>query len=456
MKQITRNMLIVLLLLVLSSNKTDLLNAQTVDLPAPQDPQIENLAFKILQKQAAEYERALSDLISKNIEKYIPDDRFHLSVRIFWNPNKLAQIKMKRDEIKKKSGKLPGFNVFVRNKEESLDYYLGAGSVMKLKVEVLIDETLPKHYTKFIHEIVPIQARFITERGDSVRVTAIPFPKAKKRTLPLDKDIPLSADGATNAVMSAVGQGMRDLSDIQPVIIHPVLQKYISDYERFLKSKLQILVEEYIEKKNFLLDIKFFWNAGEIDKLKKLITRRDVEGKVKLPGFGVWIEEKDSLYDTIASSTTLMRMEISIMLDQSVEISVEPFLKKVIPISIKFMPERGDKLVIFRGDFPKLGEELKLSGIRHQRGDRALIAENDTEQEINNAFFRGDYRRGILLVDLLLGKTTDPVERLPLLKKKGSFHIMLQERKLAKLAWDEVKKMNESDAETSEILEYME
>ncbi len=97
--------------------------------------EIENLAFKILQKQAAEYELALSQMISESLTKYIPENRFHLSVRIYWNPYKIDQLKLKNQELKRKATKLPGFSVFVREEERGLDYYLGAGSVMKLKVD---------------------------------------------------------------------------------------------------------------------------------------------------------------------------------------------------------------------------------------------------------------------------------------------------------------------------------
>lgn len=418
---------------------------------------VENLAFKILQKQAAEYEMALTDLITKRLARYIPEDRFHLSVRIFWNPYKIDQIRLKNKELKRKSTKLPGFPVFIREEERGLDYYMGAGSVMKLKIDVLIDETLPQRYTDFIYKMVPIQARFVSERGDSVEVTPIPFPESKIEEKPelasMDKDIPLSADDASVALMKSIEDGKKRLEEMEPVILHPVLQRYIADYEKYVTAKLKDLVGNYVADNKFLLSTKFYWDPEEIKKLKTLVTKADVDSKVKLPGFSIYIEERDSLYEMMANSTTLLEMEISIMLDESVSPEVDPFLRKMIPMSIKLIPERGDTLTITRGYFPKLGEELKRA--LSKKSDESLQTDQEYETEINEAFYNGNYRRSLVLVDLLLAKKTNPQERLPLLKKKGSLHLLLQEKELARAAWSEVRRIDPNARNTLEFLKYL-
>jgi hypothetical protein len=418
---------------------------------------VENLAFKILQKQAAEYEIALSDLITKSLGKYVPENRFHLSVRIYWNPHKIDQLKLKNQELTQKSTKLPGFPVFIREEERGLDYYLGAGSVMKLKVEVLVDENLPQRYFDFIYQMVPIQARFVPERGDTVSVTPIPFPESTTKQHPasasLDKDVPLASDDASAALLKSISDGKKRLEEMEPVLLHPVLQRYIADYEKFITAKLKSLVGNYVEEKKFLLSVKFYWNPEEINQLKTLVSKSDIEGKVKLPGFSIYVEERDSLYEMMSNSTTLLKMEISVMLDESVSPEVEPFLNKLIPMSVKIIPERGDRLVIFRGHFPKTGEELQRALAK--KSDQALQTDLEFENEINQAFYAGNYRRSLVLVDLLLAKKTDPNERLPLLQKKGSLHLLLQEKELARAAWEEVRRINPESKDTNEFLKYL-
>jgi len=415
-------------------------------------PEEDNLAFKLLQKQAAEYETALSQRISTNLSRYIPEDRFHLSVRVYWNPYKIDQLQQS-NQLTRKSGKLPGFPIYVKEEEKGIDYYLGAGSVMKLKVEVLIDETLPKPYTDFIYQLVPVQARFVAERGDSVRVQAIPFPKSRKQKLPVEEDVPLTTDDASAALVGSIEAGKKELDDLKPVIVNPVLQEYVRDYEKQTIEKLSGLIGEYVDKKLFLLSVKFFWNPDEINKLKQLVKQSDAEGKIKLPGFTIYLEERDALYETIASSTSLLRMEISVMLDSAVSPEVEPFLDKLIPMSVKILPARGDRVVIFRGRFPRSGEELALSA--GKKSDGEVGPDMELEGEIDAAFYKLEYRRGLVLVDLFLSKKTDPQERIPLLKKKGTFHLLLQEKELARAAWEQVRKINPEAKETIQFLEYL-
>jgi hypothetical protein len=412
----------------------------------------DNLAFKLLQKQAAEYETALSQRITDNLSRYIPEDRFHLSVRIFWNPHQIQKLQAS-GQLSPKAGKLPGFPVFVKEAERGIDYYLGAGSVMKLRVEVLIDETLPSSYTDFIYQLVPVQARFVAERGDSVRVQAIPFPKSRKRPLPLDVDVSLTADEASTALVKSIEEGKKELDDLKPVIVNPVLERYVRDYEKQTIEKLTTLVAEYVDRKKFLLSVKFFWNPEEINKLKQLVQQADSVGKVKLPGFTIYLEERDTLYETMASSTSLLRMEISLMLDESVSTDVEPFLNKLIPMSVKIIPARGDRLVIFRGYFPRSGDEIAMLG--RKKSDTAVQTDMELAAEIDNAFYRREYRQGLVLVDLLLSKKTDPYERIPLLKKKGTLHLLLQEKDLARAAWEQVRKINPEARETIAFLEYL-
>jgi hypothetical protein len=414
---------------------------------------VENLGFKILQKQAAEYEQSLTDLLSGSISKYIPDDRFHLTVRIYWNPDKVRKLQSENSELKQQSGKLPGFPIFVRTEEQSIDYYLGAGSVMKLKIEVLIDEKLPTGYTDFIYQLIPVQARFVPERGDSVKVTPIPFPKSTSKPKDLTKaEVPF-ADDASMALLNSISKTQKQLDDIKPVILHPVLQRYVTDYEEYIEEKLGLLISEYVKKDNFLLSIKFYWNPDEINNLKKLVVQSDSEGKIKLPGFNVYVEERDSLYKIIANSTTLMRMEITLMLNESVSPDVEPFLHRLIPMAIKFKPARGDKLTIYRGHFPRLGAKLKE--IVAKSGDKSLKNDADLQAEIDESFEIGEYRRSIVLIDLLLAKTTNSHMRLPLLKKKGTLHLLLHEKELASSAWEQVKEITPDDEEIKRLLEYI-
>ncbi|MGK0290688.1 MAG: flagellar biosynthesis/type III secretory pathway M-ring protein FliF/YscJ, partial [bacterium] len=334
-------------------------------LSIPQDTfaqKIENLAFKILERKAVDYENALTKNIESSLKRYVSKDRFHITVRIYWNPAKLKELKFKNKPLKRKKGKLPGFPIFVREEEKSLDYYMGTGSVMRLLVTVLLDKNLPEKYKNFIYKLVPAQARFVPERGDAIKVIPVEFPEAKKLKGKKDggvqKEIPLGTDEATAAILEAIEKGRKKLLGDQPTIIHPVIQNYISQYEKHITKRLEKILKEYLDKKKFILNVKFFWNPGQITKLRLLVMRTDPQGKVKLPGLKMFLEEKNALYEAISNSTTLLRLEVTVLLDKNVPKSVDSFLNKAVPLSFKFIPARGDKLTIARANFPKGFEKL--------------------------------------------------------------------------------------------------
>jgi tetratricopeptide (TPR) repeat protein len=78
--------------------------------------------------------------------------------------------------------KLPGFPIFVRSPSAPLDEK--SPPLTRLTVKVLLDETLPDYYERFLRKIVPIVARFVAERGDQLVVLKETFPDLKREQLP--------------------------------------------------------------------------------------------------------------------------------------------------------------------------------------------------------------------------------------------------------------------------------
>lgn len=452
----------------------------------------ENLAFKILEQKAAAYEKQLTESLQTSLARYIPSSRFHLSARIYWNPDQIDKIKLKNEPLKKKENKLPGFPIYIREEVKTLDYYMGSGSVMRLRINVLLDENLPESYELFVKRFIPIQARFVAERGDHMVLSRIRFPEARDDAMP-DKQLePLVMDDATSSLISSLEKHHQDRANMEPVMIHPLLQRYISEYENHITEKLSAIINKYVDEKDFLTNVKFFWNPNELSQLQHLIVRTDPQGKVKLPGFTIFLEERDSIYEAISNSTRLMRMEVSVLLNKKVPKETEPFLKKAVPLSVKFMPERGDKLKVERGLFPtkKKPESTKQSIMEGpvanaDQQDEVPQEEMGTEDDmnqgmqagaqtpkaaqpfnskdpvqvrsrnINSAFEQGNYRKGIELVNNALLAAKSEREKVSLMKMKGSLHFMLQEKEQAMLSWENVLASRPNDVEAQEILNYL-
>ena len=147
--------------------------------------QAENLLDRINSKRMAAFEEQLTANISAAIARYVSPSQFVLSVKVIFNRDIIPAIQA--PGLGPARQKLPGFPIFVsppgRSSEEDT-----APPFVRLVVKVLLDETLPEYYERFLRKIVPIVARFDPPRGDQVIILKETFPvkpqEAPPPTLP--------------------------------------------------------------------------------------------------------------------------------------------------------------------------------------------------------------------------------------------------------------------------------
>ena len=147
--------------------------------------QPENLLDRINSKRMAAFEERLTETISAAIARYVSTSQFVLSVKLIFNRDIIPAIQA--PGLGPARQKLPGFPIFVsppgRSAEEET-----APPFVRLVVKVLLDETLPEYYERFLRKIVPIVARFDPPRGDQVIILKETFPvkpqEAPPPTLP--------------------------------------------------------------------------------------------------------------------------------------------------------------------------------------------------------------------------------------------------------------------------------
>ena len=153
--------------------------------PALALSQPENLLDRISSKRMAAFEEQLTANISAAIARYVSPSQFVLSVKVIFNRNIIPAVQA--PGLGPTRQKLPGFPIFVsppgRSAEEET-----APPFVRLVVKVLLDETLPEYYERFLRKIVPIVARFDPPRGDQVIILKETFPvkpqEAPPPTLP--------------------------------------------------------------------------------------------------------------------------------------------------------------------------------------------------------------------------------------------------------------------------------
>jgi tetratricopeptide (TPR) repeat protein len=127
------------------------------------------------------FEGQLTDDINGALGRYVSAKQYVLSVKVIWNRDVIPAVQA--PGLAPKRQKLPGFPIFVNAPgapagDDSTPPYV------RMVVKVLIDETLPEYYERFIRKIVPIVARFDTARGDQVVVLKETFPVREKDELP--------------------------------------------------------------------------------------------------------------------------------------------------------------------------------------------------------------------------------------------------------------------------------
>ena len=164
--------------------------------------QTENLLDRISNERMRTFEERLTGNINGALNRYVSHSQYVLSVKVIWNRDLIPVART--PGLAPNKQKLPGFPIFVNAPGAAV----GDDSTppfVRMVVKVLIDETLPEYYERFIRKIVPVVARFDSARGDQVIVLKETFPvKQKEAEQPptlAEKDLmdQLRAQGAEGA-----------------------------------------------------------------------------------------------------------------------------------------------------------------------------------------------------------------------------------------------------------------
>lgn len=149
--------------------------------PNPALAQSENLLNRIANKRMAEFEQRLTDDLNAHLARYVSRHQYVVAVKVIWNPDIVPIIE--NPELTKDQQKLPGFPIFVKSPDSAVADE-STPPFTRLEVKVLVDETLPEYYERFVRKLVPIVVRFDYNRGDQVVVLKETFPVLPKEDQP--------------------------------------------------------------------------------------------------------------------------------------------------------------------------------------------------------------------------------------------------------------------------------
>ena len=359
---------------------------------------LQDATSKQFSLQTVAYELRLKEHIDQLLARYLAPERYNVSVVVSWDEKLLQEVQLKSlpldtpvtdlpfpkmpDTQTSEEGEAgtegtagslpvtleePTPTQRARSVDPDSNYEL-KHAVVSLKVQVLLDNTLPGSQEQFIQQLIPAQEFYDTQRGDAVTVERTSFPK-------------------------------------------PFSDSVAPYEEQIVTRKLTELVQKYVSPNEFVVNVKF--------------TLIDAESAME--------------------STSNIKMNIDLLLDEVVLPDVDTFLQEAIPLAVNFNAERGDTLNIIRKRFP----ERNFGSVSSEQ----VAALRDYKDKILEAFQTGDYVGGLEWADKGLRIAVRRQDKVFLMKMKGSLHFLLEEKDKALEVWQHVQRLDPADEEVRQMLE---
>jgi len=359
---------------------------------------LQDATSKQFSLQTAAYELRLKAHIDQLLARYLAPERYNVSVVVSWDEKLLQEVQLKSlpldtpvtdlpvpkmpDTQTSEEGEAgtegtaeslpvtleePTPTQRARSVNPDSNYEL-KHAVVSVKVQVLLDNTLPGSQEQFIQQLIPVQEFYDTQRGDTVTVERTSFPK-------------------------------------------PFSDSVAPYEEQIVTRKLTELVQKYVSPNEFVVNVKF--------------TLIDAESAME--------------------STSNIKMNIDLLLDEVVLPDVDTFLQEAIPLAVNFNAERGDTLNIIRKRFP----ERNFGSVSSEQ----VAALRDYKDKILEAFQTGDYVGGLEWADKGLRIAVRRQDKVFLMKMKGSLHFLLEEKDKALEVWQHVQRLDPADEEVRQMLE---
>ena len=359
---------------------------------------LQDATSKQFSLQTAAYELRLKEHIDQLLARYLSPERYNVSVIVTWDEKRLQEVQLKSLSLDTPVTDLPTPQMpEAQTSEESEAGREGATTslpvtleeptptqrersagpipnyelkyaVISIKIQVLLDNTLPGSQEQFLQQLIPVQEFYDAERGDTVTVERTSFPK-------------------------------------------PFSDSVAPYEEQIVMRKLTELVQKYVPPNEFVVNVRF----SLIDE------------------------------ESASESSSNIKMNIDLLLDEIVLPEVDTFLQKAIPLAVNFNAERGDTLNIIRKRFP----ERSFGSVPSDQ----VAALRDFKDKILEAFQTGDYVEGLEWADKGLRVAVRRQDKVFLMKMKGSLHFLLEEKDKALEVWQHVQRLDPKDEEVQQMLE---
>lgn len=144
---------------------------------APAKAQTVDLLNRVLNQRINAFEQKLAQELDQALSRYVARGQYVLAVNVVWDPGSVTPVG--ESQVSQEQHKLPGFPIFIHSQQCLITGPVTAATV-RLKIQALLDESLPDYYERFFRKVIPIIARMDFNRGDRLTVQKENFPVLAK------------------------------------------------------------------------------------------------------------------------------------------------------------------------------------------------------------------------------------------------------------------------------------
>jgi tetratricopeptide (TPR) repeat protein len=243
----------------------------------------------------------------------------------------------------------------------------------------------------------------------------------------------------------------------------------MSAFEDRLTRQINTELGRYVAKNQYVLTVKVVYNQEVVPVVQDPALSPD---KQKLPGFPIFVRAPDS--PAVEDSTPpYTRLNVKVLLDETLPEYYERFARKLIPIVARFDAARGDQVIVTKETFPYLKPDqlpptLPEKELMNQLGEQPALpaaavpppgmapAPTMSPRDVaQTAFDEGRYQDALRAAQLGFQKAATHQERSQYLGIEGSVLYTMNNRDAARASWQRAATFDPANLDVMKMLNHL-
>ncbi len=302
--------------------------------------------------------------------------------------------------------------------------------------------------------------------------------------------VALAAVSLMAALMASLAAAPAQVLAQSENLLNRIANKRMAEFEQELTDGLNAHLARYVSRHQYVVAVKVIWNPNIVPIIENPEMTKD---QAKLPGFPIFVKSPDS--PVMEESTPpFTRLEVKVLIDETLPDYYESFVRKLVPIVVRFDYNRGDQVVVLKETFPVLPKEeeppptlperelmeqlgtapargalppqqfapgavapvMPMQGQQRQQIQPRQRRQADPVESAQIAYDEGRYRDALRIVQSAFAQATSNRSRAMFLGMEGSIYFTLNNVGAAQAAWRRAVAFDPNSMEIHEALNYLE